>query len=114
MQAEAEADRAGASRLFKVGAVRLVLDEGKTISQVARDLDVVRGSLELWVAVEPITGWSVHSRPPSRACYLTAWKTYAGGGKCTAYLLWFAFTSPRRLAKTAPLTLAHEAFFNGP
>ena len=24
---------------FKAGAVRLVLDEGKTVSQVARDLD---------------------------------------------------------------------------
>ena len=34
---------------FKAGAVRLVLDEGKTISQVARDLDVLRSSLELWV-----------------------------------------------------------------
>ena len=34
---------------FKAGAVRLVLNEGKTISQVARDLDVLRSSLELWV-----------------------------------------------------------------
>jgi len=34
---------------FKAGAVRLVLDEGKTISQVARDLDLLRSSVELWV-----------------------------------------------------------------
>ncbi len=34
---------------FKSGAVRLVLDEGKTISQVARDLDLLRSSVELWV-----------------------------------------------------------------
>jgi transposase len=27
---------------FKTGAVRLVLDEGKTIAQVARDLDLTR------------------------------------------------------------------------
>src|SRR4051812_19668718 len=34
---------------FKAGAVRLVLEEGKTISQVARDLDLLRSSVELWV-----------------------------------------------------------------
>ena len=34
---------------FKAGAVRLVLDEGKTIAQVARDLDVVASVLGTWV-----------------------------------------------------------------
>jgi transposase len=35
---------------FKAGAVRLVLDEGKTIPQVARDLDLDRASaLRTWV-----------------------------------------------------------------
>jgi transposase len=34
---------------FKAGAVRLVLDEGKTIAEVARDLDLLRSSLDLWV-----------------------------------------------------------------
>ena len=34
---------------FKAGAVRLVLDEGKTVPQVARDLDLTRSSLRLWV-----------------------------------------------------------------
>jgi transposase len=34
---------------FKAGAVRLVLDEGKTISQVARDLDITVSSLRGWV-----------------------------------------------------------------
>ena len=34
---------------FKSGAVRLVLDEGKTIAQVARDLDLVASVLATWV-----------------------------------------------------------------
>ena len=34
---------------FKAGAVRLVLDEGKTIGQVARDLDLVSSVLATWV-----------------------------------------------------------------
>ncbi len=34
---------------FKAGAVRLVLDEGKPIAQVARDLDVNASSLGIWV-----------------------------------------------------------------
>ena len=34
---------------FKAGAVRLVLDEGKTRAQVARDLDVPPSALGRWV-----------------------------------------------------------------
>jgi transposase len=34
---------------FKAGAVRLVLDEGKTPAQVARDLDLTPSSLGTWV-----------------------------------------------------------------
>jgi len=34
---------------FKAGAVRLVLDEGKTVSQVARDLDLTASALQGWV-----------------------------------------------------------------
>ena len=34
---------------FKAGAVRLVLDEGKTIAQVARDLDLISSVLATWV-----------------------------------------------------------------
>lgn len=34
---------------FKAGAVRLVLDEGKTISQVGRDLDVAQSVVGNWV-----------------------------------------------------------------
>lgn len=34
---------------FKEGAVRLVLDEGKSISSVARDLDVTASGLGVWV-----------------------------------------------------------------
>jgi transposase len=34
---------------FKAGAVRLVLDEGKTVSQVGRDLDVAQSVVGGWV-----------------------------------------------------------------
>ncbi|RKG66098.1 IS3 family transposase [Corallococcus terminator] len=34
---------------FKAGAVRLVLEEGKTVSQVARDLDLTLSALRTWV-----------------------------------------------------------------
>jgi transposase len=34
---------------FKAGAVRLVLDEGKTIPQVARNLDLTTSALRTWV-----------------------------------------------------------------
>jgi transposase len=34
---------------FRAGAVRLVLDEGKTVPQVARDLDLTRSALRTWV-----------------------------------------------------------------
>lgn len=34
---------------FKAGAVRLVLDEGKSVSQVARDLDLTPSALTNWV-----------------------------------------------------------------
>jgi len=35
---------------FKAGAVRLVLEEGKSVSEVARDLDLTPSSLSSWVA----------------------------------------------------------------
>jgi transposase len=34
---------------FKDGAVRLVLDEGKTVGAVARELDLTASALSLWV-----------------------------------------------------------------
>ena len=34
---------------FRAGAVRLVLDEGKTVSQVARELDLTASALSIWV-----------------------------------------------------------------
>ena len=34
---------------YKTGAVRLVLDEGKTVAAVARDLDLTESSLRNWV-----------------------------------------------------------------
>jgi transposase len=35
---------------FKTGAVRLVLDEGKTIGAVARELDLTPSALRSWVS----------------------------------------------------------------
>ena len=35
---------------FKAGAARLVLDEGKTVAQVARDLDLTPSALSGWVS----------------------------------------------------------------
>ena len=34
---------------FKSGAVRLVLDQGKSVSAVARDLDLTASALQQWV-----------------------------------------------------------------
>jgi transposase len=34
---------------FKAGAVALVLDQGKTVAEVARDLDLTESSLRGWV-----------------------------------------------------------------
>ena len=34
---------------FKAGAVRLVLDEGKRVAEVARDLGLTPSSLRMWV-----------------------------------------------------------------
>jgi transposase len=34
---------------FKAGAVRLVVDEGKKVSEVARDLDLTESALRSWV-----------------------------------------------------------------
>jgi transposase len=34
---------------FKAGAVRLVIDEGKTVPQVARDLDLTASAVRKWV-----------------------------------------------------------------
>jgi transposase len=34
---------------FKAGAVRLVMDEGKSVGQVARELDLTESALRQWV-----------------------------------------------------------------
>lgn len=34
---------------FKAGAIRLVLDEGKPVAQVARELDLTESALSNWV-----------------------------------------------------------------
>ena len=38
---------------FKASAVRLVLDEGKTVGAVARDLDLTETALREWVRARP-------------------------------------------------------------
>lgn len=35
---------------FRAGAVRLVLEEGRSVTQVAKDLDLTRSALDGWVA----------------------------------------------------------------
>jgi transposase len=53
---------------FMAGAVRLVLDEGKTIGAVARDLDLTPSSLANWVRhaqadrTKGKTGWTTEER----------------------------------------------------
>lgn len=37
---------------FRSGAVRLVLDEGKSLSQVARDLDLTPSAFRKWIEQE--------------------------------------------------------------
>ena len=37
------------SEEFKAGAVRLVLDEGRTVGAVARELDLTASALAIWV-----------------------------------------------------------------
>ena len=44
-----QAKRRKHSEEFRAGAVRLVLEEGKAISAVARDLDLHRSLLDTWV-----------------------------------------------------------------
>ena len=41
--------RRGFTEEFKAGAVRLVLDEGKTVAAAARDLDLTESALRNWV-----------------------------------------------------------------
>ena len=41
--------RRGFSPDFKAGAVRLVLDEGKTVGAAARELDLTASALGVWV-----------------------------------------------------------------
>lgn len=40
------------SEEFKAGAVRLVIEEGRTVNAVARELDVVPSALGVWVKRE--------------------------------------------------------------
>jgi len=42
-------DRRRFSEEFKAGAIRLVLDEGKTVGAVSRDLDLTPSALSAWV-----------------------------------------------------------------
>jgi transposase len=42
-------DRRSFTDEFKAGAVRLVMEEGKTVAQVARDLDLTASALSGWV-----------------------------------------------------------------
>jgi transposase len=48
-QKQAKRRRRSFTEDFKAGAVRLVLSEGKSVSQVAKDLDLTASSLGKWV-----------------------------------------------------------------
>ncbi len=48
-QAKRKRERRSFTDEFKAGAVRLVLDEGKTVAQAARDLDLTQSALGQWV-----------------------------------------------------------------
>ena len=48
-QPEKKRPRRQFSDEFKAGAVRLVLEEGKSVSRVARDLDLTTSALRTWV-----------------------------------------------------------------
>jgi transposase len=45
-------DRRRFSKEYKAEAVKLVLDEGKSVSQVARDLDLTPSAMGKWVSQE--------------------------------------------------------------
>ena len=53
------------SEEFRIGAVRLILDEGKAVGAVARELDLTPSALAQWV---PFL-WTRRTRPP------VTWKT---------------------------------------
>lgn len=46
---ESKRERRSFTDEFKAGAVRLVLEEGKTVAQVARDLDLTESAFAKWV-----------------------------------------------------------------
>src|SRR4051812_14267987 len=47
--AETKRERRSFTDEFKAGAVRLVIEEGKTVARVARDLDLTASALSGWV-----------------------------------------------------------------
>jgi hypothetical protein len=47
---EGSTGAAATHEAFRAGAVRLVLDEGKTVGRVAGDLDLTASALRAWVA----------------------------------------------------------------
>jgi transposase len=49
MQRKQTRERRSFSKEFKAGAVKLVLEEGKRVAEVARDLDLTRSSLDGWI-----------------------------------------------------------------
>jgi transposase len=49
MEQEKKRERRSFTDEFKAGAVALVLDQGKTVPQVARDLDLTESALRTWV-----------------------------------------------------------------
>lgn len=48
---------------FKAGAVKLVLAEGKSTAQVARDLELTEPALRIWVEQTKADRGLLHGRP---------------------------------------------------
>ena len=65
------------SEEFRIGAVRLVLDEGKTVGAVARELDLTPSALAQWVKqaradrTKGKAGLTTEERASWRACAKT-------------------------------------------
>src|SRR5688572_10887293 len=81
---------------FKASAVRLVLDEGKTVGAAARDLDLTETALRAWVRRARA------DRTKGRTGLTSAEREVLGQLRKENRQLWPTGTSARRLALSPP------------
>jgi len=55
---------------FKAGAIRLVLDESRTVTQVARDLDLIASARRRWSGRWPVEAKPKPASPPDQRAEL--------------------------------------------